>query len=569
MTTGFVMLCHTALDRAAQVARYWAQQGCPVVIHVDARVKKRAMRKMRQDLADLRRMVKFSPRYRCEWGGWNLVAATQDAASLLLREFPKAGHVFLISGACLPLRPAADLVAYLRDRPDVDFIESVTTEEVGWTIGGLDIERFQLYFPFSWRRNRKLFDRMVRLQRRLHLRRRIPAGLVPHLGSQWWCLSRATLTAILESPDRAMHDRYFRQVWIPDESYFQTLARRYATRIESRSLTLFKFDYQGRPHIFYDDHLPLLRRSDCFVARKIWAHADELYAAFLSPEARQRAKAEPNPGRIDRLFTAATERRVRGRPGLYMQSRFPVDNFENGKTAAPYSVLQGFADVMPDFPDWLARMTGARVHGHLFAPDKVQFAGGETIFQGGLSDSPRLRDYDAKSFLTSLIWNTRGERQCFQLGPNDNQGLNSFMAADLNAHISIVTGAWALGLYHSGLPFDDIRREAARLQRVEMALLELLQVHWLKAQVRVWTLADFLDNPVEALQTVVEDIAPRLRPRVVEIPPMVDLHGFGRFLQELRNQGMQPMVMGDYPASDNFHPDARYSRPHLVTRRDV
>ena len=37
---GFVMLCHTALDRAAQVARYWAEAGCPVVIHADARLHK-------------------------------------------------------------------------------------------------------------------------------------------------------------------------------------------------------------------------------------------------------------------------------------------------------------------------------------------------------------------------------------------------------------------------------------------------------------------------------------------------------------------------------------------------
>ncbi len=35
MSFGVVLLCHTALDRAAQVARAWAQNGCPVVIHLD------------------------------------------------------------------------------------------------------------------------------------------------------------------------------------------------------------------------------------------------------------------------------------------------------------------------------------------------------------------------------------------------------------------------------------------------------------------------------------------------------------------------------------------------------
>jgi len=565
MSVGFIMLCHTALDRAARVARHWAEQGYPVVIHVDARVRYQQYRKMKKTLGDQRKMVRFASRHRCQWGGWNLVAATQEAAELLLREFPDVQHVFLASGACLPLRPASELAAYLAERPETDFIESVTTEEVGWTVGGLNTERFRLYFPFSWRRYRRLFDLSVRVQRRLRFRRRMPAGIVPHLGSQWWCLTRRTLEAILTSPERTRHDAYFSKVWIPDESYFQTLVRRYSSNVESRSLTLFKFDFQGKPHIFYDDHLSLLRRSDYFVARKAWDRADRLYDYFLAPADLRPPRAEPNPGRIDRLFSTAKQRRLKGRAGLYMQSRFPVDNFENGKTAGAYSLFQGFAELIPGFTDWLSQTTEARVHGHLFGPDRVEFAGGESVYQGGLSDSAKLRDYNPKSFLTSLIWNTRPEHQCFLFGPADNQKVNSFMAADPNARISIITGAWAIPLYHSGLPFADIRREAARLQRIEMDMLDLVNVHWVKAQVRVWSLAEFLDHPLEPLQTIVEDTAPRLRPRLPHAPPLVDLTGFGRFLQDLRNHGMQPMVMGDYPASDQFHTDDRQDRPYLVS----
>ena len=156
--------------------------------------------------------------------------------------------------SCLPLRPVSELVDYLARHPQTDFIESVTTEDVDWTVGGLDLERFTLRFPFSWRRHRRLFDGYVRLQRRLGFRRRIPAGLVPHLGSQWWCLTRRTLSAILDDPNRAAIDRYFRRVWIPDEAYFQTLVRTWSVRVESRSLTLSKFDFSGQAAY-------LLRRS--------------------------------------------------------------------------------------------------------------------------------------------------------------------------------------------------------------------------------------------------------------------------------------------------------------------
>jgi hypothetical protein len=230
MSLGIVMLVHTAFDRAEQVARHWAAAGCPLVIHVDKSVPRTthdAFVAALSDIADLR----FAPRHRCEWGMWGMVAATQDAAEIMLHAFADVRHVYLTSGACLPLRPVEELIDYLDARPQTDFIESATIADVAWTIGGLDEERFTLRFPFSWRKRRYLFDRYVALQRAVRFRRRMPNGLVPHMGSQWWCLTRQTLSAVLQDPARPVYDRYFRRVWIPDESYFQTLARQYSRQI--------------------------------------------------------------------------------------------------------------------------------------------------------------------------------------------------------------------------------------------------------------------------------------------------------------------------------------------------
>lgn len=564
MTVGIVMLCHTALDRAAQVTRHWVDRGCPVVIHVDKRVGRVEFEGLKAALADLSE-VRFSGRYACEWGTWGIVAATQAAATIMLADFPGVRHVYLASGSCLPLRPVRELVAYLDERPRTDFIESVTTSDVGWTIGGLDLERFTLRFPFSWRKQRRLFDGYVRLQRRIGFKRKIPPGIVPHLGSQWWCLTRQTLSAILEDPEREEIDRYFRRVWIPDESYFQTLVRRYSANVESRSLTLSKFDFQGKPHIFYDDHLQLLRRSDCFVARKIWPYATKLYRVFMTEEGVGQASAEPNPGKIDRLFSKAVERRTKGRSGLYMQSRFPNENWENGKSASPYSVFEGFSELFENFETWLGKMTGTRVHGHLFALDKVEFSGGEAVYNGALCNSAAIRDYNPKSFLANLLWNTRGERQCFQFGPADNQEINWQLASDPNATISVISGAWAVPLFKSNLNFSDIRKEAARLQRLEQEHLTILRSPWTKARARIWNLAEFVENPMEPLQTIVDEISPRALRRLTEAPRMTDLKGFGQFLQNLRNQGMQPVLMGDFPVGDDLQQNAtRRGRPYLV-----
>lgn len=561
---GILMLVHTALHRAEQVARHWTASGCPVVIHVDQKVSDKVYSDFVTACAD-EPLIRFSDRHVCEWGGWGIVAASQSAAELMLEAFPDVHHVYLSSGACLPLRPVDELIDYLLDRPRVDFIESATTADVSWTIGGLDQERFTLRFPFSWRKNRKLFDAYVKFQRATGMRRRIPDGIMPHMGSQWWCLTRQTLSAVLQDPRRQIYDRYFRRVWIPDESYFQTLSRLYSTHIESRSLTLSKFDYQGRPHIYYDDHLQLLRRSDCFVARKAWSHADRLYQVFLTDQAGAMKPAEPNPGKIDRVFSKAVERRTRGRDGLYMQSRFPRHGSENGLTSFPYSVFQGFAELFEDFEQWLTETTGTRVHGHLFGPERAEFSGGETIINGALSDCAVLRDYNPTAFLSNLVWNTRGERQCFQFGPGDTQKINWFLARDKNAQISVITGAWAIPLFRSNLNFADIRTAAAHLQQVETKQIEVLRSVRAKARIRSWSLADFVESPMEPLQSVIEEIGTVHASHLTEAPTMVDLSGFGKFLQNLKNQGMHPYMMGDFPTDDVFGTRIRpYRKPYLV-----
>ncbi len=564
MTLGVVMLVHTAFDRAEQVIRHWTSAGCPVVIHVDRIVQRRQFSAFQAALSDLPN-VRFCERFRCEWGTWGIVAATQAGSEMMLAQFPDVRHVYLASGSCLPLRPVRELIRYLGARPLTDFIESATTADVPWTVGGLDEERFTLRFPFSWRRHRRLFDRYVNFQRRIKFRRKIPEGIIPHMGSQWWCLTRRTLSAILQDPRRAEFDRYFSKVWIPDESYFQSLVRLYGTDVQSRSLTLSKFDFQGKPHIFYDDHLQLLRRSDCFVARKIWPHADRLYETFLNEAVSAMKGSEPNPGKIDRVFAKAVDRRTRGRPGLYMQSRFPNENWENGVSTAPYSVFEGFSELFIDFEAWLAKATGARVHGHLFAPERVEFDGRQTTFTGALSDHAALRDYNARMFLTNLIWNTRGERQCFQFGPRDSQYVSWDIAKDINAQISVISGAWAVPLFQSNRNFADLRNEAAMLQKIEADHLNALRSPYAKARIRIWTMASFIENPMEVLQTIVDEATGKSLRRLAEAPRMVELTGFGQFLQNLKNQGMHPYLMGDFPidaAPENAPPPAR--KPYLV-----
>ena len=147
----------------------------------------------------------------------------------------------------------------------------------------------------------------------------------------------------------------------------------------------------------------------------------------------------------------------------------------------------------------------------------------------------------------------------------DEQKIAGFFSVDPNAQISVISGAWAIPLFHSNRNFSEIRREAARMQKIEAEHLEILRAPWAKARVRIWTLAEFVENPMEPLQNVIDEISPRALRRLTEAPRLADLTGFGQFLQNLRNQGMQPVLMGDFPTGNDLKsPSARRGRPYLV-----
>jgi hypothetical protein len=248
-----------------------------------------------------------------------------------------------------------------------------------------------------------------------------------------------------------------------------------------------------------------------------------------------------------------------------MQGRHPNASWENGITAAPYAVFEGFFDLFEDFDVWLGRAAATRVHGHLFAPGRVQFAGGEVVGPGGLSDVAALRDYDPKAFLTSLIWTTRGERQCFAHGPEDRQEITDLLAADPNARVWAISGAWVLPLLRSGRPLAELRPVAAALQKTESWHLGQLRRQQARATLRVWTLAEAVAAPMEPLQAILDEISPRSPHRLAEPPRMADLTGLGAFLCGLRDLGMPPVATGDIPMAGPAPADPGLAaRPRLA-----
>ncbi len=238
----------------------------------------------------------------CRWGDHTLVEATRRlmAAALADVEFG-AEYLVLLSASCVPYRPVGSLQAFLRQRPGIEFIQAQDLRQGRWIQDGLESERFEYYFPFNYRTHRRWFEWATDRQREFRIRRKVPDGLTVHFGSQWFCLTRATATAVAAELQRPDIRRWLRWSWIPDEFAIQTLVAKICprARIAGFNLTYYEFGPRGQPLVLENGHLDHLLAQPFFFARKL---APEAMALAEALDART-ALAESDLSYFDRVGT--------------------------------------------------------------------------------------------------------------------------------------------------------------------------------------------------------------------------------------------------------------------------
>ena len=279
-TIAYILLCHK--DPAgiiAQAERLTAAGDC-IAIHFDASSSQADFDQLRMALVGNPLVVFAKRRIRCGWGEWSLVEATLLALRAAVAAFPRATHFYMLSGDCMPVK-TAEYAHDVLGRQDVDYIESFDFFRSDWIKTGIREERLIYRHWFNERSSKTWFYRSLAWQKRLGLERKIPADLVMQIGSQWWCLRRRTVEALLDFIRRRRDVmRFFRTTWIPDETFFQTLVHHIVpeNEIRTRTLTFLLFTDYGMPVVFYNDHYDLLLSQDYLFARKVSPEATDLRA---------------------------------------------------------------------------------------------------------------------------------------------------------------------------------------------------------------------------------------------------------------------------------------------------
>ncbi|MGJ8621251.1 MAG: DUF5928 domain-containing protein [Yoonia sp.] len=316
----FILLCHRNPAAIIAQAEQLTAAGDYISIHFDSSADAADYESIRSALAENPNVVFAKRRIKCGWGEWSLVQATLNAIDAALESFPRATHFYMVSGDCMPIK-SAQFAHRLLDQTDADYIESYDFFDSDWIKTGFREERLIYRHLFNERSQPRRFYASLGLQQKLKLTRKIPEDLQIMIGSQWWCLRRRTVEAIVafvrERPDVM---RFFRTTWIPDETFFQTLVRHLVPgrEIENRTLTFLMFTDYGMPVTFYNDHYDLLLSQSGLFARKISVEAadlrEKLGALYVSDKVDFDISDE---GR--RLFNFLT---TRGREGRRFAQRF-------------------------------------------------------------------------------------------------------------------------------------------------------------------------------------------------------------------------------------------------------
>jgi hypothetical protein len=123
----------------------------------------------------------------------------------------------LLSGQDCPIRSTAQIHEFLERNNGREFIEA-----------------FRLDLPNRWTSQGGMFQAMKRVlyltfflrSRAFHIKykRRFPNGWTPYGGSQWWCLTKECVGYLHDylKNNRSVL-RFFRNVYIPDETMLQSL----------------------------------------------------------------------------------------------------------------------------------------------------------------------------------------------------------------------------------------------------------------------------------------------------------------------------------------------------------
>lgn len=267
MRIAYLILAH---QHPTQVSRLVAglPDASPIFVHIDARTPAETFKEF-QNALGRRPNLFFVDRYRCRWGGVGIVKAMLSAVKAAVASKIEFDYATLLSGSDYPIKSNDDIADFLTRNAGSEFIECFSMlKHNRWTDVPAKFKAPERLMRFHLSHEHRII--------RFPWNRRLPYGLEPFGGAQWWTLSRPALTYVAEfAQQKPKLLRFMHGAFIPDEAMFQTILGNspFRDRITNDELRFSIWDRPEPPYpaIITPSEFPLLQASQKHFARKFAA----------------------------------------------------------------------------------------------------------------------------------------------------------------------------------------------------------------------------------------------------------------------------------------------------------
>ena len=278
MKIAYIILCHKNSEQVSLLVNKLNSANNDFYVHVDKKVES-------FDLPNLKNVYVLpkEKKVSVQWATKSMIIATLNTIDFLLKSKKEYDYIFLISGQDFPLKSNDEIVSFLNNNNDKNFIEVLSHNNPLYRRYS---KRNAIFYP-KWMLSRNFFTKLLK---KLYIyitggygytfgvfKRKNTTGLNFEFGSQWWCLKYQCVKWIYEyiKSNKSILS-FFDYALVPDECIFQTvfMASPFKNTRQDNLTYLEWGKNNNNPKILTIEDYYTIKNSDKLLARKFDINID-------------------------------------------------------------------------------------------------------------------------------------------------------------------------------------------------------------------------------------------------------------------------------------------------------